>query len=191
LWCCGIKTAFDLRAVFQSLNFIAMVFDRLRMRQEKMTREIERKFLVQGDFRSMAAGKFEIKQGYLSIDPERTVRIRIASKKGFLTIKGPSDASGMSRFEWEQEISLGDAEGLLKLCLPHLIEKTRYVVDYEDHVFEIDEFHGANQGLLLAEVELSSTAEECSLPDWIGKEVTKDPRYYNSYLSNQPFSTWE
>jgi adenylate cyclase len=177
--------------LFSYLSFKVMKFDRLRMRQEKMTREIERKFLVQGDFRLMAAGKFEIKQGYLSIDPERTVRVRITSKKGFLTIKGPSDASGMSRFEWEQEISLGDAKGLLKLCLPHLIEKTRYVVEYEDHVFEIDEFQGANQGLLLAEVELSSTAEECSLPDWIGQEVTNNPRYYNSYLSNHPFSTWK
>jgi adenylate cyclase len=160
------------------------------LKDKKMTLEIERKFLVAGDFKALAVGKFEIKQGYLSVDPERTVRVRTAGKKAYLTVKGPSDQSGMSRLEWEKEISHKEAEQLLTLCIPTVIEKTRYIVDFDNHVFEVDEFHSSNKGLVLAEVELSSVNDTVELPNWIGDEVTNDKRYYNSWLSNHPFTTW-
>lgn len=156
-----------------------------------MTLEIERKFRVNGNFKKEAIGKFEIRQGYLSTDPGRTVRVRIAGKKAFLTIKGPSDASGMARYEFEKEIKMDDAKQLLALCLPSVIEKTRYIVEFDEHVFEVDEFYSANAGLVIAEVELASTDESVQLPDWIGEEVTNDKKYYNSYLTNHPFTSWE
>jgi len=152
--------------------------------------EIERKFLVSGNFKNIADGKFTIKQGYISTDPERTVRIRITDKKGFITIKGKSDISGMSRLEWEREISIHEAESLLKLSKAHPIEKVRYVVEHGNHIIEVDEFFGANQGLIVAEIELSSANEAIDLPEWLGTEVTNDKRYYNSYLSEHPFTVW-
>jgi len=155
-----------------------------------MNLEIERKFLVKGHFEPLVTGKFEIAQGYLSSIPERTVRVRIASGKGFLTIKGKSDVSGMERFEWEQSIPVEDARSLLAICEPGVIYKTRYVVEYGHQIIEVDVFEGENQGLILAEVELQSKDEVFIVPDWLGKEVTGDHRYYNSYLSKKPYSGW-
>jgi adenylate cyclase len=126
----------------------------------------------------------------LSTVPERTVRIRIKGEKAFLTIKGVSNESGMSRLEWEKEIQVEEAYELLKLCEKTVIDKTRFEVKIGNHIFEIDEFHGENQGLLVAEIELKSETEVFEKPNWLGKEVTKDNRYYNSYLSQNPFSKW-
>jgi adenylate cyclase len=152
--------------------------------------EIERKFLVTGDFKAYSTGKFDIIQGYLSTDPERTVRIRIASDQGFITIKGASDNTGTTRFEWEQTIPVKDAKELLKLCVQYPIEKTRYVVEIDEYIIEVDEFHGVNEGLIMAEIELFEVTDEIPMPDWMGKEVTADSRYYNSYLSQHPFTQW-
>ena len=154
--------------------------------------EIERKFLVNSnDFKTQAFTQNRIAQGYLSSVPGRTVRVRIKGNKGFLTIKGVSNESGLSRFEWEKEISVGDATELLKLCEEGIIDKTRFEVKMEDHVFEIDEFYGENEGLIMAEVELKSETESFEKPSWLGKEVTNDKRYYNSYLSKKPFKNWK
>lgn len=156
-----------------------------------MAQEIERKFLVDGDFKSHAYKSFQVTQGYLSSVPERTVRVRVRDGKGFLTIKGKSDASGVSRYEWEKEIPVTDAEELLRLCEPGVIDKIRYWVKAgEKHVFEVDEFHGENEGLVVAEVELTSENEEFERPIWLGEEVTGDQRYYNSALSRSPYVTW-
>jgi adenylate cyclase len=155
-----------------------------------MNIEIERKFLVIGDFKSQAVGKFEIKQGYISTDPDRVVRIRIADKKGFITIKGTSDESGMARLEWEKEIDYEEANQLLELCNKPVIEKTRFIIEYEKHIVEVDEFTGENQGLVLAEIELADKEEPVELPEWIGREVTNDFKYYNSYLSTHPYINW-
>ena len=154
--------------------------------------EIERKFLVtHNDYRKEASKKSSITQGYLNSDPERTVRIRLKDQVGFITVKGKSNASGLSRFEWEKEISKSDAEVLLKLCEDHVISKTRYHVSVGHHTFEVDEFLGANKGLVIAEVELRSEAEKFSKPDWLGQEVTGDISYYNSKLSQTPFCDWK
>ena len=154
--------------------------------------EIERKFLVKSnDFKEQAFAKNSIAQGYLSSLPERTVRVRIKGKKGFLTIKGIGHQGGMTRFEWENEIPLDEAQELLKLCEKGKIEKTRYEVKIANHVFEVDEFYGENEGLVMAEVELESESESFEKPDWLGEEVTNDERYYNAYLSKKPFKTWE
>jgi len=153
--------------------------------------EIERKFLVTSEaFKAEAHSEIKIVQGFLSVDPERTVRVRIKGEKGFLTIKGKSNEEGTSRFEWEQEIALNEAEALLKLCLPGVIDKIRYEVKLENHLFEVDIFYGNNEGLVLAEVELSSIEEEFPTPHWLGREVTGDIRYYNSQLSKQPYKNW-
>jgi adenylate cyclase len=154
--------------------------------------EIERKFLVTSeDFKNVAFSKNRIAQGYLNSNPERAVRVRIKGDKGFLTIKGGSNESGLSRFEWEKEISLLEAQQLLILCENGVIEKIRFEVKVGKHVYEIDEFEGENIGLIIAEVELNSESDFIEKPSWLGKEVTKDNRYYNSYLSNHPYSTWE
>lgn len=154
--------------------------------------EVERKFLVLSDaFKSQTFEKKEIKQGYLSKDPERSVRIRIKGGKGFLTIKGKSNESGITRFEWEKEIPTEEAEELLKLCLPEIIRKTRYLVKIDGFVFEIDEFSGKNSGLLLAEIELGSENQDFPKPEWLGQEVTGQKEYYNAYLSEHPFSRWK
>jgi len=130
-------------------------------------------------------------QGYLNSKPERTVRVRIKGEKGFLTIKGKSNDSGMSRFEWEKEIPVSEAELLLKLCEPGTIEKLRYEVSFKNHLFEVDEFLGDNEGLLLAEVELTSEEEEFERPSWLGEEVTGNKKYYNSSLSKFPYKEWQ
>ena len=155
-----------------------------------MAQEIERKFLVKGDFKSQATKSTRITQGYLSSIPERTVRGRMKVDKGYITIKGIGDASGASRYEWEKEISLQEAEELMKLCEPGVIDKTRYLVKSGKHTFEIDEFYGDNEGLTVAEVELASTDEAFDKPSWLGEEVTGDSRFYNSMLMKNPFRKW-
>jgi adenylate cyclase len=149
--------------------------------------ETERKFLVKGDFKSFASHHTPIKQGFLSSVPERTVRIRITSEKGWLTIKGIGNKNGTTRFEWEKEISIDEAQSLLKLCEPGIIEKTRYFVPIDSFVFEVDVFHGENQGLILAEIELPNENTPFSQPDWLGKEVTGNVKYYNAYLSKNSY----
>lgn len=153
--------------------------------------EIERKFLVCGDFKSSAFEALRITQGYLSSVPERTVRVRVKGDNGYITVKGAGSASGASRFEWEKEISLEDAEALMGLCEPGVIDKTRYLVKVGDHTFEVDEFYGDNEGLTVAEVELSSEEEAFEKPSWLGREVTGDPRYYNSALVKNPYKNWK
>ena len=153
--------------------------------------EIERKFLVTSEaFKKEAFAQNRIAQGYLSSVPERTVRVRIKGDKGFLTIKGASNETGLSRFEWEKEIPVDEATALLKLCQKGIIDKTRFEVKMGNHIFEVDEFYGENEGLIIAEVELSSETETFEKPVWLGKEVTNDIRYYNSYLSKNPFRNW-
>jgi adenylate cyclase len=154
--------------------------------------EIERKFLVTSDaFKKEAFTKNQIAQGYLNSDPERTVRVRIKGEKGFLTIKGKGNASGISRFEWEKEIPVEEAKQLLALCENGVIDKTRFEVKAGSHIIEIDEFYGNNQGLVMAEIELKEENESFEKPNWLGKEVTGDERYYNAYLSQNPFSNWK
>jgi len=153
--------------------------------------EIERKFLVNSDeFKTQASAKHLIAQGYLNSHPERTVRIRIKGESGFLTIKGKGNESGMSRFEWETEISLLEAKPLLALCEKGVIQKTRYEVKSGKHIFEVDVFSGENDGLIIAEIELSAEDEVFEKPDWLGAEVTNDNRYYNAYISQNPFKDW-
>lgn len=153
--------------------------------------EIERKFLVTSDsYKKEAFSKKRIIQGYLSSNPERTVRVRIKENKAYLTIKGSSNASGMSRFEWEKEIAVDEAKNLLLLCEKGVIDKTRFEVKVGSHTYEVDEFYGENEGLEMAEIELKSETEEFEKPDWLGKEVTNDKRYYNSYLSKNPYQNW-
>ncbi|BAO54593.1 CYTH domain-containing protein [Nonlabens marinus] len=152
--------------------------------------EIERKFLVKHtDFLQNLVGN-KIVQGYLSSDPERNVRIRIKGDQAFLTIKGISNTSGTSRFEWEKVIDIKEAEELLKLCLPGVIDKTRYEIQLGNHVYEVDVFEGENKGLIIAEIELSDENEKFEKPEWLGEEVTGDVRYYNSFLVAQPFAVW-
>ena len=153
--------------------------------------EIERKFLVVGDaFRQQAFAASRIRQGYICSARGRTVRVRIRDAQGFLTIKGPSTDDGLSRYEFEKEITLDEAEQLMQLCEPGIIDKTRYLVRCGDHVFEVDEFYGDNKGLVMAEVELRSPDEAYEKPDFIGKEVTSDRRYYNSQLRENPYCRW-
>lgn len=154
--------------------------------------EIERKFLVTSNaFIKESVKHNRIVQGYLSSVPERTVRVRIKGANGYVTIKGKSTSSGMTRMEWEKEISIEEAEQLLTLCEKGMIDKTRYEVIVGVHVFEVDVFSGENQGLVLAEIELLREDETFERPNWLGKEVTTDERYYNSYLSKNPFSSWK
>lgn len=156
-----------------------------------MGQEIERKFLVRGEYKSQAYASSRIVQGYICSARGRTVRVRIRDAKGYLTIKGASDAAGMSRYEWEREIPLAEAEELMKLCEPGVIDKTRYLVRSGRHVFEVDEFYGDNQGLVVAEVELASETEPFEKPAFIGREVTGDVRYYNSQLMKHPYVEWK
>ena len=149
--------------------------------------EIERKFLVSNlnACLQLHTNSKRIVQGYLSFDPARTVRVRKTDTKPFLTIKGKSNATGDTRFEWEKEIPENEATQLLDLCLGQIIRKTRYIVPHQSHLFEVDVFSGKLQGLVIAEVELSAADEQLDLPTWIGKEVTGDPRYYNSDLAKK------
>lgn len=161
-----------------------------------MALEIERKFLVAGDFRSEAASHTRIVQGYICTDRGRTVRVRMRSEaggegRGYLTIKGPSLDGGLTRYEFEKEISIDEALSLLRLCQPGIIDKERWLVPMPDgHTFEVDEFHGENEGLIMAEVELRAPDEAFDRPIWLGQEVTGDRRYYNSQLRQNPFSKW-
>ncbi len=155
-----------------------------------MSQEIERKFLVKGDYKAFSIKATRITQGYLSSVPERTVRVRIKGDKGFITIKGIGSASGASRYEWEKEIPVSEVEELLKICEPGVIDKTRYHVEAGKHTFEVDEFYGENQGLVVAEVELSSEDEAFEKPEWLGEEVTGDVKYFNSMLMKNPYTKW-
>lgn len=155
--------------------------------------EIERKFLVHKDgqpYKKLAYAASRITQGYICADRGRTVRVRMRDNRGFLTIKGPSDPAGTTRYEFEKEITLDEARQLMKLCLPGVIDKIRYLVRSGGHVFEVDEFYGENDGLVMAEVELGSENEPFTKPDFIADEVTGDRRFYNSSLMAMPFSTW-
>lgn len=156
-----------------------------------MPQEVERKFLVTGEYKSQAYAQSRIVQGYICSARGRTVRVRIRDTRGYLTIKGAANASGTSRYEWEKEIPLHEARELMKLCEPGIIDKTRYLVQSGPHTFEVDEFYGENRGLTVAEVELASEDEPFAKPDFIGREVTGDVRYYNSQLMKRPFTTWE
>ena len=158
--------------------------------QKNRHMEIERKFLLTGDFKTDIRKSMRISQGYLCSVPERTVRIRVRDDQGFITIKGKGDADGISRFEWEKEIPVNDALQILQLCEPGIIDKTRHLVDFGGHTFEVDEFHGDNEGLVMAEIELTSPDEPFDKPSWLGKEVTGDARYYNSALSRNPYKNW-
>ena len=153
--------------------------------------EIERKFLVlNNQFKVESFANHEIIQGYLSTNPERTVRIRIKGNDGYLTIKGSGNESGMSRYEWEKNIDYNEAKELINLCEKGVISKTRFEIKSGKHTFEVDEFYGENQGLIIAEVELESEDEIFEKQIWLGQEVTNDERYYNAYLSQKPFTTW-
>ncbi|TVZ08452.1 CYTH domain-containing protein [Cellulophaga sp. RHA_52] len=153
--------------------------------------EIERKFLVKSDaFKAESIAEKRIVQGFLNTDPERTVRVRIKGDDGFLTIKGKSNSTGTSRFEWEKQIPINEAEALLKLCEEGVIDKIRYNVTVANHLYEVDEFFSDNQGLIIAEIELKDEDEEFVKPNWLGEEVTGDIKYYNSQLSKNPFKNW-
>ena len=155
-----------------------------------MNKEIERKFLVIGDYKSHAYSSSRIIQGYICHVPGRTVRVRIRDNQGFLTIKSAPRPGEIGRSEWEWEIPLEDAQGLIGLCERGVIDKTRFLVKAGDHIFEVDEFYGDNEGLTVAEVELSSEDESFERPSWLGEEVTGDRRYYNSMLLLNPFKNW-
>ena len=155
-----------------------------------MPQEIERKFLVTGEYKPQAYAHSRIVQGYISSVRGRTVRVRIRDERGFLTIKGASNESGTSRYEWEKEIPLCEARELLKLCEPGIIDKTRYLVRSGQHVFEVDEFYGENEGLVVAEVELEEENEIFLRPSFLGEEVTGRTEYYNSSLMKMPYTKW-
>ncbi len=153
--------------------------------------ETERKFLIQNNlYKTLSVKEINIKQGYICRESGRTVRVRIAGKNAWLTIKGPGTPDGTSRYEWEHEIPVAEAEKLMELCSSGIIDKTRYIVPSGKHNFEVDEFHGKNSGLTVAEIELENKAEPFFKPEWLGQEVTGDRRYYNSMLVSHPFSEW-
>ena len=153
--------------------------------------EIERKFLVTSNsFKEQAFNKTRIIQGFLNTDKERTVRVRLKGDRGFLTVKGLSSDDGLSRFEWETEISETDAKLLLKLCEKGVIDKVRHEIKADNHTYEVDEFFGDNEGLIIAEIELNHISEIFKKPLWLGEEVTGNEKYYNSQLSKQPYKTW-
>ena len=153
--------------------------------------EIERKFLVLSEaFKAEAYNSTRIVQGFLNSDKDRIVRIRIRDNDGFITVKGKPLEDGLTRFEWEKEISKSDAEALLNLCEEGIIDKIRYEVKCGNHVFEVDEFFGANQGLVVAEVELTEVSEVFEKPNWLGEQVTGQSKYYNSQLVKQPYKNW-
>jgi CYTH domain-containing protein len=157
-----------------------------------MAVEIERKFLVREGWRDSVFKSYEMVQAYISSARGRTVRVRIRDDEGFLTIKGPSGRDGLGRFEWEKKIDVAEARELLSIAEPGRIEKTRNLVRNTDgvHTWEIDEFHGDNEGLVMAEIELGAPEEDFDRPSWLGEEVTGDRRYYNSMLSREPYKTW-
>jgi len=151
--------------------------------------EIERKFLVKNDaWKKQAGDGLVCRQGYLCSGNGKTVRIRVMGAKAFLTIKGPTN--GIARSEFEYEVPVADAEAMLTMC-GQLVEKTRYFIRHAGMLWELDVFSGANQGLVMAEIELDAEDQSIELPDWAGEEVSGDPRYHNAYLAEHPFSTWE
>lgn len=155
-----------------------------------MAYEIERKFLVDGDYKSKSFKAYPIKQGYLSLSGVSVVRVRVKGEKAYITVKSSVVSGTLKRNEWEYEIPKDDAEEMLKLCEESLIDKTRYLVKVGKHVFEVDEFNGDNEGLLIAEVELEHEDEHFEKPEWLGEEVTDNVRYYNSFLSIHPYNKW-
>lgn len=155
-----------------------------------MAQEIERKFLVTGDYRSLATSASRIAQGYICCARGRTVRVRLRDDRAYLTIKGPSADNGLSRYEWEKEIPADEGRELMKLCVGGIIDKTRYLVPCGTHTFEVDEFYGDNEGLVVAEVELRAPDEPFECPPFLGREVTGQVRYYNSQLMQRPYATW-
>jgi adenylate cyclase len=153
--------------------------------------EIERKFLVlSDDYKKQATAQFAIAQGYLNTHPDRTVRVRIKGEKAFLTIKGIGNQSGTTRFEWEKEIEVNEARELLALCEEGMIDKIRYEVPLDEFTYEVDEFKGDNEGLVIAEIELSDEHQKFPKPEWLGQEVTGKNEYYNAYLNKKPFKKW-
>ena len=156
-----------------------------------MSIEIERKFLIKSnEFKIESHKNSLIKQGFLNSNKNRTIRIRISDEKGFITIKGISNESGISRYEWEREIPINEAEQLLLLCEKGVIEKIRYFIKHGSHIFEVDEFLKKNNGLVIAEIELANENEFFHKPSWLGKEVTGITKYYNSNLSKNPYANW-
>lgn len=156
-----------------------------------MPHEIERKFLVNSDaYKALAYSSTSISQGYISTNPTATVRVRIRGDKGFLTIKGEGSENGTTRYEWEKEIPIEEAKELLQFCSSEVIEKMRYKVDYEGFVYEVDEFSGENRGLVVAEIEFNHEDDVFEKPDWLGREVTGDIKYYNAMLVRHPYSKW-
>ncbi|WP_017303786.1 CYTH domain-containing protein [Spirulina subsalsa] len=153
-----------------------------------MGQEIERKYLVKGESWRIGSQGAVYCQGYITREPQRTVRVRIVGEQGYLTIKGATQ--GIARCEFEYPIPVADARALLDLCDRPFIEKTRYKLQLGDFLWEIDEFHGENQGLILAEVELPHENTVIPLPDWVGEEVSHDGRYYNANLVKFPYSQW-
>ncbi|WP_314937163.1 CYTH domain-containing protein [Alloprevotella tannerae] len=155
-----------------------------------MAQEIERKFLVVGPYKDLATSHYTIRQGYICSGGGRTVRVRLCGERGFLTIKGPSLDGGLSRFEFEKEITENEALALLFLCEPGLVEKVRWLIPNGKHTIEVDEFLGENEGLVVAEIELHSPDEPYLKPDFLGQEVTGEARYYNSQLRRNPYKNW-
>ena len=153
--------------------------------------EIERKFLVRGEYKSLATSHSRIVQGYICSERVRTVRVRIRDSHGYLTIKGPASGNGLSRYEFEKEITLDEALSLLRLCEPGIVDKIRWLVPAGNHVFEVDEFLGDNAGLVVAEVELRTEDDVFECPDFLGREVTGERKYYNSQLRKNPYKNWE
>ncbi|MBQ2239967.1 MAG: CYTH domain-containing protein [Alistipes sp.] len=154
-----------------------------------MAEEIERKYLVVGEFRHLAHNSMHLIQGYIA-SGRRTVRVRIGDSGAWLTIKGPSRNGGLSRYEWEKEIEVKEAMELLQLAEGAVIDKVRYYVEYGGHTIEVDEFFGENEGLVMAEIELQSEEESVELPAWLGREVTGEKRFYNSHLREHPYKDW-
>lgn len=162
------------------------------MKENYLPIEIERKFLVLNDsYKEKAHGHSRIMQGYLCNNKGRTVRVRIRGERAYITIKAPLQEPGLPCFEFEKEIDLKEGEQLIRVCEPGIIDKERWLIEYGGHTFEVDEFFGDNKGLIMAEVELSSVDEDVELPDFIGKEVTGNPDYYNSHLRIRPYCKWE
>ena len=155
-----------------------------------MAVEVERKFLVKADYKYLAEDSVQILQGYLSTVPERSVRVRIKGEKGYITVKGIGNESGISRLEWEYEIPVSDANELLGICETGIIRKKRYSIDYKGHTFEVDEFYGENEDLVVAELELSSEDEAFDKPSWLGREITGETKYYNLMLIRHPYKDW-
>jgi len=192
---------FNIKETHQPLPYTFLIYSSIFARSDRnepisltfehMPLEIERKFLVAGEFRDLAFKKSRIRQGYLASGKGGTVRIRTKGEKGYITIKGKSNAAGISRYEWEKEISIEDAQELLLLCTEGYIDKFRYEIEVGEHVFEVDEFLGANEGLVIAEVELGSVEEAYIRPSWLGEEVTGNRKYYNSQLVKHRFSKWD